>query len=229
MAFVIAKCRFEATVAPLIGLPLSLAWKGYGSFIFLEIGCLHRSSNSRARHPNGQFSIELVEWRVEEQGRVKFGWASWPHEITGGLEQLVGLQILKCELCGSIPELHIELERGIVIRSFRTSEGNPDWRIRLGESDYVWSECGDVVRGEGAAVPLSAEEEWACDAASAAASRWTMSQSSEVSGRCQACRWFVPLAGESFLLDFGVCTSPLSSYDGRAIKKDAGCDHFCAT
>ena len=54
--------EFQALIAPLLGMPISHPWKGYGSAIFLELGALDEAKNNS----NGEACICVEwDWRVE--------------------------------------------------------------------------------------------------------------------------------------------------------------------
>lgn len=60
-------------IQSLVGLPISLPWKGYGSTIFLEIGNLASLKRSR-NHQDGEACISIDwDWRVECDSMVKYG------------------------------------------------------------------------------------------------------------------------------------------------------------
>ena len=65
------------------GLPLSHLWRGYGSAIFLEFGCLKPSARTRrdgtASNPRGELGLMIQwSWRIENTVSVLCG--SWSEE-----------------------------------------------------------------------------------------------------------------------------------------------------
>ena len=54
---VLSSEAFQELVQPLIGLTVSLPWKGYGSAIFLELGALAPLESPHQRHNEGEACI----------------------------------------------------------------------------------------------------------------------------------------------------------------------------
>src|SRR5882724_10666570 len=64
----------QTLIRPLIGLVVSLPWKGYGSAIFLELGRLAPLEYPRQRHNEGEACISVQwDWRVESKTKVLYG------------------------------------------------------------------------------------------------------------------------------------------------------------
>ena len=67
----ITENKFREIIAPLIGLPISRIWRGFGSALFLELGKLSKKSyrlknGKRKDYFVGQFTVFIGwEWRVE--------------------------------------------------------------------------------------------------------------------------------------------------------------------
>ena len=71
-------------------MPVSLAWKGYGSAVFLELGQLLPPEGERARHERGEACLAIEwDWRVEKTSSVLFGSSDSGPEIEAGI---LGLQ-----------------------------------------------------------------------------------------------------------------------------------------
>ena len=90
MAKVLSEQEFRDCVRPLQGMPVSLAWKGYGSAVFLELGQLLPPEGIRARHERGEACLAIAwDWRVENASSVLFGSSDSGPEIEAGI---LGLQ-----------------------------------------------------------------------------------------------------------------------------------------
>ena len=46
------------------------------------------------------------------------------------------------------------------------------------------------------------------------------------SGECVDCKYYAPIDGNGHLLDYGVCSSNLSAYDGRVVNFRSGCQKY---
>lgn len=133
----ITREQFRDLTRPLLGMPVSHAWRGYGSAIFLELSELSPSGRKR-NNPDGAASLMVQwSWRVESPGAIRFG--SWSTEagITKGVASLVGHTILDIEVVGRLPELVLTLDRRRWLHTFMTAEGQPEWSIRLLDDTWV--------------------------------------------------------------------------------------------
>jgi hypothetical protein len=184
--------EFDDLARPLIGLEVSLPWKGYGTAIFLELGTLtptsyHRRDGSRS-HDRGQACIGIEwDWRVETRTEVAY---------------MTFLSITK-----GIPELRMAFSNGYRLRTMAMTCGDPRWRIRLPDERWLRAEEGLVHLGLGEAEGLSEEEEAVAATAEATAARWGTPRLEPAPGNCRECRFFVRLDGDFSLLSYGCCTA----------------------
>ena len=138
----ITREQFRALTRPLVGMPVSHAWRGFGSAIFLELGRLTtvtRTYRKRGEvtHVDGEVKLMLEwSWRVESPGAIQFGsWSENPR-ITRGVASLQGHTIVEVELEGRLPELVLTLDGRRWLHTFMTAEGQPRWAVRL--HDGAW-------------------------------------------------------------------------------------------
>jgi len=73
------------------------------------------------------------DWKAEGTRRFAFGSGSPPGKLQKGTRGLRGMKITSICLQGPLPELALEFDRHLWIRSFRTY-GPPDWVIFLEDS-----------------------------------------------------------------------------------------------
>src|SRR4028119_1531107 len=112
--------QFHLLTDPLKRWPVSRAWLGYGSAIFLELGALTTGKYKSGRQ-HGEACIMLEwSWRVERPKSVFFG--SWSHDkkIDNRLSKLERLSILDITVASRLPELVVQLSGGLWIHSFTT-------------------------------------------------------------------------------------------------------------
>jgi hypothetical protein len=131
---VISMADFEAFASPLVGLPVSHIWQGYGSAIFLEFGSLTPSRRRRRDgslgNPSGEFTL-MVEWswRIEGKRRIWCGsWSDaerWPRAFL----RLQDATVIAVSLVGRLPEIDIALSNGLHVVSCMTAEGDPEWGL----------------------------------------------------------------------------------------------------
>jgi hypothetical protein len=214
-------------VRPLVGMPISLPWKGHGSAIFLELGNLAPLERPRQRRQNGQVTIYVGwDWRVEKGSRVLFGSSNSKPEIEDGIDALTGVTIQNISIQGFVPELAIEFSNGARMMSAAMRTDTSEWSIRL--PGAVWISCdeGVVHSGNGAAIGLTPEEEAVFEHAHLTARRWAVPVGIGKKGRCDSCAYMIRLDGNADFLDYGVCTSAESKFDGRVVNMGSGCASF---
>lgn len=144
--------QFRALTRPLVGMPVSHAWRGFGSAIFLELGALTTSTRTDPRrgevvHTDGEVTLMLEwSWRVESPRAIRFGsWSTNPR-ITRGVASLRGHTIVALELEGRLPELVLTLDRNRWLHTFMTAEGQPQWAIRLQDRAWLGVNRGHLYR-----------------------------------------------------------------------------------
>jgi len=141
---VITRQDFEAFVSPLIGLPVSHIWNGYGSAIFLEFGLLTPSTRRRRDgspgNPKGQFTLMIEwSWRIEGKRRIWGGSWSEAEQWTKLLPRLKDANVISISLIGRLPEVAVALSNGLHLASFMTAEGDPEWAILTRRGDETFS------------------------------------------------------------------------------------------
>ena len=219
----VAADEFQTLVAPLLGLPISHPWKGYGSAIFLELGALDAGKNN----PNGEACISVEwDWRIENGCTVLSGSSVRGPRISRFLLSLKGTMVSAIETFGSPSELCVLLSNGYRLRTMAALPGDPQWTIRLLDGRYLQFCNGSLLLDHGSG-PATTEEECAiADHAGATAERWGATVIAAKDARCRDCSAFVWLDGESSLLEYGVCTQAGGLHDGRAVFAHSGCEKF---
>jgi|SRR5581483_135726 len=149
--------QFHLLTRPLIGLPVSRPWRGYGSAIFLELGKLveenWKKPDGACRTTSKGEAGVMIEWswRVEKPQSIWFGSWSGNRKITNNLSVLQGHSVVDITVEGRLPELVIRLSGGIWVHSFTTVEGQPQWCLFLRDhhnsnSEWVISRRGRLVK-----------------------------------------------------------------------------------
>jgi hypothetical protein len=130
--------RFAAFCEPLIGLPLSLLWRGYGSAIFLEFGDLvpwFLRNGRRMNHDRGEMGLGITwSWRIEDSSSIIAGSWSEEEQWPAIFDRLGGVTVKSVSLFGRLPEVQVEFSNGLYLCSVMTADGDPEWAIskRLG-------------------------------------------------------------------------------------------------
>ncbi len=220
--------EFDAQVQPLIGLPVSAPWKGYGSTIFLELGSV-TLPEQRRNHPMGEACISVDwDWRIEADVEVLVGSSTSGPSIQRGIALLQGATVETISVWGKIQELAVTFSNGLCLKSMVMIRDNPRWSIRLMGGNWLCSEAGQLFFGAGFSAELSAEESDAFDFARATADRWGAPLTEPKCGVCRDCRSFIRLDGSGHFLDYGVCAQSTSPFDGRVVFCGSGCPAFSA-
>ena len=146
--------------------------------------------------------------------------------MNDGIEQLQNVFIEKFIIHGQVPELFIQFSNGQRLLTAGMIKGDSDWQIRMPSSAWISCEEGVIGIGENGPLGLTAEEKIIFDQAENAAKRWGVPVADSVKGRCDNCAWMVRLDGDADLLDYGVCTSEVSPFDGQVINMASGCAFF---
>ena len=137
---------FDAFVLPLIGLPVSFIWRGYGSAIFLEIGALREGRTRRdgsAGNPYGEWTLMIEwSWRVENSTSILCG--SWSQERLWEptFDLLRSRLVVELSVVGRLPEIVVALTeslhvsssmkadpQSLYVSSFMTADGDPSWAL----------------------------------------------------------------------------------------------------
>jgi hypothetical protein len=218
--------EFAKLVRPLVGLTVGLTWKGYGSAIFLELGQLTPIESKRRHHAAGEACISVEwDWRVEHDASVLYGSSNTGPQIERGIAGLRGSAIEGVSVAGRVPELTVSFSNGHCLRSMVMVTGEPKWSIKLHDGRWVYALVGELLVGEGAS-GTTEEEDRAFALAEGVAIRWGTPLAQPALGQCRQCAWFVPIDGEGHLLDYGVCISSESPFDGKAVKCTSGCPAY---
>lgn len=149
----LSETEFAQIVKPLIEMPISWTWRGYGTTIFLEFGILkeeekQRKDGSWRISRRGEITLMLqYGWRVERLRSIAFGSDSSKTKIETGLARLRGNQIINVSVEGRLPEIVLQLSNGYWVRSFVAWAGQPAWSLLFRESANVdyWT---DVTNGK---------------------------------------------------------------------------------
>jgi hypothetical protein len=151
---IITETEFRAFIKPLIGLPVSTLWQGYGSAIFLEFGKVQPRTrrDGGSGNPRGEWTLMMEwSWRIEGKRLIWCGsWSDgerWPRAF----KRLIGASVESVELVGRIPEIDVALSNGLHVVSVMTRELDPEWgliRRTGGESTSVGVSSGRLVMDE---------------------------------------------------------------------------------
>jgi hypothetical protein len=221
--------KFHALVQPLVGLAVSLPWKGYGSAIFLELGVLFPlESTRRQRHQKGEACIAVEwDWRMEAGTKVLFGSSNSRPKMESGIAALRNSTVQSLSVFGPVPELVVQFSNSYRMRTMVMATGDPEWSVKLPDGRWIYAKAGRILIGT-VASGLTEEEKIAFAWAERTACRWGIPAAQPKGGPCKNCTSFVRADGDGHLLDYGICIADASPFDGRAVNVDSGCPCFCS-
>ena len=195
--------------------------------MFFELGKLTQSISPRGRALVGAARICVEwDWRVEATTAVLYGSSNSRPVIANGIAALQGTTVQAVTVDGEIPELVIQFSNGHRLRSMVMVTGDPEWRIKLAEDQWIYAQHGELFIGEGAEATSTAATEIASARAEQAVARWGMPTTASRQGNCLDCASYVPLDGDGPMLDYGCCTAALSPFDGKVVASRSGCTEF---
>ena len=127
--------KFKELSSKIVGMPVSHAWRGYGSAIFLEFGKLNYSEMQN--YPKGELTLAIEwSWRIENKRSIWLGSFSGDQKISNQLPKLTGTTVKGVSLFGRLPEICINLDDKHWISSFATEEGQPEWTLFLADDSW---------------------------------------------------------------------------------------------
>lgn len=101
-----------------------------------------------------------------------------------------------------------------------------DWSICLLDKSWLSCDEGVVYVGDGAGTGLTSDEEAKFEHAHQTTIRWGVPIADDKRGDCRACKWMERIDGDADFLDYGVCTSIGSAFDGRVVNMTSGYNNF---
>ena len=142
----------QAVMAPvrkaLIGLPVSHLWRGYGSAIFLEFGCLtpRIRPDGSPGHLRGEWSMMIEwNWRFERPRSILGGAWSDPRRWPGFFRAVLDCTVTDLQTVGTLPEIELSLSNGMRVCTFMNDAGQPAWSFI--DCRASPPECWSVARG----------------------------------------------------------------------------------
>lgn len=231
MSIIITEEEFNNSILHLLGMTVSLPWKGYGTALFLELGELQIKGKTHQNHPNGEACIiPNWEWRIEKNHRIICGSSNSLPKIDNSIKQLQGLVVNTINLDGNIPELIICFSNNYLLRTMSLVNGEPGWYIKDNKGKYLSYERGAFILSDGdeqRELP-TAEEVESDQLALDASERWGVPVDEPIGGNCNSCKFFVRIDGDSYLLGYGICILAESKFDGHIVSQSSGCPKFSA-
>jgi hypothetical protein len=123
---------FQQFCAPLVGLPVTHIWRGYGTALYLEFGDLHprRLSDGSSGNPTGDWELLIASgWRIEGRGLALCDSESddshWQEVFRG----LMNATVEVVSLVGELPEIALALSNELRLISMTGAQRSPQWTL----------------------------------------------------------------------------------------------------
>jgi hypothetical protein len=231
MKRVLNRDELQTLLLPLLDLPVSRPWRGYGSFVSLQLGELRQEPLGKTGKFGsfGEASVFIEwDWRIEDNSGIVCGTSDSIPKTETCVAALLGVRVTDLTVEGILPELTVSFSNGQRLRSMAMVSGDPQWHIKLLDSTYVCCEASRLVQtsGDEPGAGLSAEEQEMNFFAKTVTTRWGRPKAEPAPGDCFFCRNFIRLDADSSFLDYGVCSQVRSPYDGRVVNVKSGCSFF---
>ncbi len=218
---------FGKRVSHIVGMKISHIWMGYGSHFYMELG--HLTDSGYDNNPNGEASITLGStWNLSLKSRVLGGSSNSYPIIEKSLKKLVGEVIVEIQVLKDSQELKVLLSNGTSFHSTTNYTGYPDWSIKLSNGFYISidDDTVSIATGDHPGKGLSSKEEKRIEYSRDVTSRWGKPSLNNENGECWNCNLWVRLDGPSYYLDYGVCSSSKSLFDGKVTNSHSGCGFY---
>ena len=141
------KSEIEAYLQKCVNLPISDAWMGYGTAIFLELGKLYKRKDNRTYtlKGNGRISIMIEwSWRLESNKSIITGSFDTKKKMGNELNKLIGKSIKEISIFGRIPEICVNINQNRWLCSYATEKGQPEWAILFKKKGYLEVKKGKI-------------------------------------------------------------------------------------
>jgi len=220
MSIPIDRMYVEESLRRLDGMYVSSLWKGYGSALFMEL--TDRIPSSNEEKADAHIFIGY-NWRFEHGPTILCGSGDPARNIAAFTDGFVGHAIASIECVGDVGELVITLRDGSIARTFQRNASSDAWHVVLPdryslsfeEGRYTISNYDDPGSTPQTVVK---ELEDIHDEIRVIADRWRSNSIRSEGPTCHRCRHFTYLDGSYDLINFGVCSSVRSGFDGRVVS-----------
>lgn len=219
---------------PLLGLICVRARPGRGG-ICLDFGDLVEYDHPRLKgkyHGIWQVWSEYCSWRVFDGPQLLAGESDEEPVLKEAFDRLENQQLLDIELSERSSDARLRFSDGLVLELMEAAADLESWEA-AGPDTWISFGPGPertVSRGDEPDPGLTPEEALVSAHTHRCAERWARVVPPEAPAdrRCRECVFYMPLRGMSYFWDYGLCTNPSSSFDGRVTNVRSGCDEHTA-
>jgi hypothetical protein len=141
------------------------------------------------------------------------------------LERISGQAVVAIHCLGENADIRVSFANGMAVEMFEASGVNPTWGVSGPECE---AEAGPGPHWHTyRSSPMTSHEERRSLHSEECSSRWKGRVPTDNSlGQCRDCAFYLPLRGEWYFWDFGLCSNPRSGADGAVVHVQGGCQEF---
>ena len=217
----------------IIGLTCCQIRVGFAGILVIGFGDLIEYDTPKLQgkyHGAWEIRTNTGSWRVSNRidGQVLVGSSDDETYAESLLPKVQGSTLENVVWNRKNSDITISLSQNIDIEIVETSSTDYSWEMN--NSEYYW-EIGPKqsyrkIRGDHTS-GISREDEGFMAYAQSCVARWKklIPKSIEI-GQCRHCLYYRPLEGKYDFWDFGVCSHPQSTFDGKIVEIVSGCEKF---
>ena len=215
---------------PIINLSCAKVYLGYGGTLKIDLGEMVEYTHPNLKglfHGTWRVSSEYGLWRIYKSTEIIAGSYDEESVIETALKIFVDKKLKQVDVSESSSDTRLHFDDSLQVEFLETSSTDENWSV-LGPDIYIGFGPGMKRRIQKPDQPgkgLNHEEEKRSIHANLCAERWNLALRENLEGKfCSDCVYYLPLRGEWYFWDFGVCSCVKSKYDGKIVKVNIGCD-----
>jgi len=164
-------------------------------------------------------------WRVVGNSQTLAGDLDDETRIGEVLERISGQVLVAIHCLDENADIRVSFANGMAVEMFEASGERPTWAV-------YGPDCA-AEAGPGpqwhvySSLPMTTYEERRSLHSKECGTRWQARVPTQNSlGQCRDCAYYLPLRGEWYFWDFGLCSNPRSGADGNVVHVQGGCQEF---
>lgn len=217
-----------ARLQALVGLRCAFAIVGYGVRLTIHFEPLVPYDvgppTTRLRG-TWQLHSDAGAWRVVLHSETLAGDCDDEALIKDVLERISGQSVVAIDWRDESADIRVSFASGMAVDMFGASGVNPTWAVSGPDCE---AEVGPGPHWHAyRSSPMTAHEELRSLHSEECGARWKARvPAHDTLGQCRACAYYLPLRGEWYFWDFGLCSNPRSGADGNVVHVRGGCQEF---
>jgi hypothetical protein len=218
---------------PLLNLACTQAGIGHGGILRLDFGSLVEYGHPRLKGVfRGTWEVRSYSgsWRVFEGHRLIAGDYDDEPVIETAIGRLANRVLLEVEVSNRSSDARLLFSDSIVVEILEVSSREVCWEA-VGPGVEISFGPGPTPTVSPLNEPgpgLTPDEERLSLHTSECAARWepVLPPQAPAERSCQRCAYYIPLRGAWYFWDHGLCTNPLSPFDGKVTNVGRGCAEY---